>query len=296
MTERTHRFPRDGVDPFVTLKPLAFFPSDPTVHLDRHEFERATWSPSGPAVVSITWDEQEIRATVRGDGKEPIVERLPLLLGLDDDISSFPVGHHQLVDRLWRTFAGLRIGASHTLWHDAAWLVPGQRVATVDAARQWAEFVRSLGSDAPGTARVMLPPSADEVAKLPYHALHHCGIERRRAMTMITGARRLPRLSDMTDRPDDLRAAVERIPGFGPWMSTNIATMTCGAADEVVLRDYGQPSYVSWALAGERRGTDERMLELLEPFRGNRYRVIRLLHAGGVHAPRRGHRRPLRKW
>jgi hypothetical protein len=40
------------------------------------------------------------------------------------------------------------------------------------------------------------------------------------------------------------------------------------------------PHLVSSALAGERRGSDERMLELLEPYRGHRARVVRLLMAG----------------
>ena len=33
--------------------------------------------------------------------------------------------------------------------------------------------------------------------------------------------------------------------------------------------------------AGKRRGSDERMLKLLEPYRGHRARVVRLLMAGG---------------
>ncbi len=44
------------------------------------------------------------------------------------------------------------------------------------------------------------------------------------------------------------------------------------------------------ALAGEARGTDERMLELLAPFAGHRARAIRLIEAAGIHAPRRGPR------
>jgi len=52
---------------------------------------------------------------------------------------------------------------------------------------------------------------------------------------------------------------------------------------------------VSWALAGEPRGSDERMLDLLEPYRGHRARVLRLLLVGGVHQPRFGPRRPLRR-
>ena len=47
---------------------------------------------------------------------------------------------------------------------------------------------------------------------------------------------------------------------------------------------------VSWALAGEPRGSDERMLELLEPYRGQRGRAIRLLETSGIAAPRYGPR------
>ena len=38
-----------------------------------------------------------------------------------------------------------------------------------------------------------------------------------------------------------------------------------------------------WALAQEPRGTDERMLELLEPYRGQRGRVEVLLEVSGIH-------------
>jgi hypothetical protein len=51
---------------------------------------------------------------------------------------------------------------------------------------------------------------------------------------------------------------------------------------------------VSFALAGEPRGGDERMLELLAPFAGHRGRVTRLIEASGVRAPRRGPRMRLR--
>jgi hypothetical protein len=38
------------------------------------------------------------------------------------------------------------------------------------------------------------------------------------------------------------------------------------------------------------------MLELLEPYRGHRARVIRLLAAAGIMAPRFGPRMPLRRF
>jgi len=42
------------------------------------------------------------------------------------------------------------------------------------------------------------------------------------------------------------------------------------------------------------RSTDERMLELLDPYRGHRARVIRLLTISGITAPRFGPKQPLR--
>jgi hypothetical protein len=50
------------------------------------------------------------------------------------------------------------------------------------------------------------------------------------------------------------------------------------------------PNKVAWALAGEPRADDARMLELLEPYRGQRGRVQRLLEVGLVSAPRNGPR------
>ena len=54
--------------------------------------------------------------------------------------------------------------------------------------------------------------------------------------------------------------------------------------------DFHLPNLVAFALAGEPRGDDERMLELLEPYRGQRARVIRLLELSGIRAPRYGPR------
>jgi hypothetical protein len=59
----------------------------------------------------------------------------------------------------------------------------------------------------------------------------------------------------------------------------------------LVPGDLHLPHTVAWVLAGEERGSDLRMQELLEPYRGHRYRVICLLRLSGAHAPRRAPRR-----
>jgi 3-methyladenine DNA glycosylase/8-oxoguanine DNA glycosylase len=63
-----------------------------------------------------------------------------------------------------------------------------------------------------------------------------------------------------------------------------------GDADAVSVGDYHLPNLVAYALAGEPRADDARMLELLEPYRGHRGRVIRLVMAGGRSPPRYGPR------
>jgi len=74
-----------------------------------------------------------------------------------------------------------------------------------------------------------------------------------------------------------------------------VSVVALGDRDVVSLGDYHLPHQVSWALAGEARGSEARMLELLEPYRGHRARVIRLLTLGGIQAPRFGPRMRLRR-
>ena len=80
-----------------------------------------------------------------------------------------------------------------------------------------------------------------------------------------------------------------------------MAVRALGDDDAVSVGDFHIPNLVAWALAGEPRADDARMLELLEPYRGRRALVIRLLELSGLArtalraqaraAPYRGHLR-----
>ncbi len=80
------------------------------------------------------------------------------------------------------------------------------------------------------------------------------------------------------------------MPGIGPWTAAETVRIALGDPDAVSVGDYHIPNLVSWALAGEPRGTDERMLELLRPYEGQRARVVLLLELSGLGAPRYGPR------
>ncbi len=59
--------------------------------------------------------------------------------------------------------------------------------------------------------------------------------------------------------------------------------------------DYHIPKMIGWTLLG-RPVDDTGMLELLEPMRPHRHRVVRLLEASGLaYEPRRGARLPVQQ-
>lgn len=283
-----------AVDLDLTLAPLAMLPGDPTLRLARGRLDRATLTPEGPGTLTATWDTVARRAEVRthGPGAQWLAGQAPATLGLLDDPAGFAPDRGPLRD-LWRRYGGDRVGATGTLWHDLAWFVVQQRVARADAAAQWARLVRALGSPAPGVDGLLVPPSPQVVGRLAYEALHPLGIERQRATHLVEAARCAHRLHTRPDlAPATALATLGQVRGVGPWTLACLATVTYGSADTVVTGDSGIPSMVTWLLAGERRGDDARMLELLEPYRPHRYRVIRLAFAGRVHPPRRAPKAP----
>jgi 3-methyladenine DNA glycosylase/8-oxoguanine DNA glycosylase len=80
---------------------------------------------------------------------------------------------------------------------------------------------------------------------------------------------------------DEARRQLAAVRGCGPWTVEITMGFVLGDPDAVPTGDLHLPHEVSRELAGEPRGDDRRMLELLAPYRGNRFRVLRLLLAGG---------------
>ena len=140
-----------------------------------------------------------------------------------------------------------------------------------------------------------MPPSPPRLAALPYHEFHPLGVERKRAETIRRACSVASRLEEAAHLdPHSAEERLTEIPGIGRWTAAEVARVALGDADAVSLDDYNLPHLVSWVLAGERRGSDERMLELLEPYLGQRGRVARILEIAGPRPPRRGPRHRLR--
>jgi 3-methyladenine DNA glycosylase/8-oxoguanine DNA glycosylase len=130
---------------------------------------------------------------------------------------------------------------------------------------------------------------------LPYFELHGLGLEQRRAATLIRAAQRAAWLQAGAQAgPGVLSARLRSIAGIGVWTAAETRRAAIGDPDAVSVGDYHTPSLVSWVLAGEARADDDRMLELLEPYRGQRARIVRMLELSGVRPPAWGPRRRLR--
>ena len=83
------------------------------------------------------------------------------------------------------------------------------------------------------------------------------------------------------------------LPGVGVWTAAEVAQRAFGDADALSVGDYHIPKMIGWTLIG-RAVDDAGMLELLEPMRPHRHRVVRLLEVSGLaREPRRGPRLPV---
>jgi 3-methyladenine DNA glycosylase/8-oxoguanine DNA glycosylase len=271
--------------------------TDPCAIFAAGEFWFAARTPYGPATLRLGRVGADLQATAYGPGAAWIIERADAYAGLRDDLTAFPAlaAAHPLVKRLARTFAGVRMPATGLIFRRLLVAILEQKVTGKEAYRAYRSIVRHFGEPAPGPVELTLPPDPAAVAASPYWTFHPFGVEQRRTQALLRTALVAERLESCADSAEATRRLVA-IPGIGPWTAAEVVRTAYGDADAVSVGDYHIPNTVAWALAGEERGTDDRMLELLEPFRGHRGRVCDLLAAGGIGAPRRGPRIPVRSF
>jgi len=226
-----------------------------------------------------------------GSGSDLALATIPELLGSADDPSKL-TARDPVVARLLAGAPGsYRMTRTNSIWEHIVPTVLGQKVPTTSAMRSWQAILRRWGEPAPGPgpANLVLGPHPDRVAELAYHDLHPMNVERKRAGVIIAAARRHRALERALDKePDAARAHLQAIRGIGPWTASIVTQLGLGDPDSVIVGDYKLPSLVAWNMAGERAADDDRMLELLEPYRGQRARVQNLLKFGATKPPRHG--------
>jgi 3-methyladenine DNA glycosylase/8-oxoguanine DNA glycosylase len=287
MIERAHAL-RGPLDLATTLSPLAHGRGDRTIRVSHGEAWLAFRTPLGPATLRIVASDGSVVASAWGDGAAAALEGAPALLG-EEDRPERLVARHPVIRDLQRRHPGLRLPRTGRVFHSLLPTVLEQKVTGTEAFRAYAHLLRAYGEAAPGPGGLLLPPAPEVLAGLPYHAFHPLGVERRRADVIRRAAARAGWLEAGGSAPLAARRLAS-LQGIGPWSVAEVMRSAFGEPDAVSVGDYHIPNTVAWVLAGEPRGSDERMLELLEPYRGQRGRVQRLLEVGGLTAPRYGPR------
>jgi 3-methyladenine DNA glycosylase/8-oxoguanine DNA glycosylase len=135
-----------------------------------------------------------------------------------------------------------------------------------------------------------VPPPVDAWRRIPSWHWHAAGVDGKRSRTVLAACCVAGRLEQTAALPGREAAPVlQSLPGIGPWTAAEVVQRAHGCPDSVSVGDLHLPGLIGWALAGEPWADDARMLELLAPYAGHRYRAVRLVElacSGGLVPPR----------
>jgi len=298
-TDESRRCWRPGrpVALLTLLGPMRRGSGDPTFRVDATgTVWRAVLTPDGPSTTAlqVRADLSEVHARAWGPGAAWSLESLPDLLGAGDDPSGFEPAHPVLRDT-WRRHAGWRVPRTQRVLEALVPAVLEQKVTVRESYRAYRTLVRKYGEPAPGPVAhlvggLVVPPTATAWAHIPSWEWHRAGVDLSRSRTSVTAAASAGRLERLCTRPPaEAATRMRSLPGVGVWTAAEVGQRALGDADAVSVGDFHLASLVGTALVGE-RVDDDAMLELLEPYRGHRYRAVRMIELAGIGYERHGPR------
>jgi 3-methyladenine DNA glycosylase/8-oxoguanine DNA glycosylase len=240
---------------------------------------QAARTPRGAVTLRLATAGGAARVSAWGAGAGWALERAEAILGLGDEPGAFrpPPGPLATLARRGR---GMHLVRTPWVFDVLCQFVLQQRVSFRDAARAHRRLTAARGEAAPGPPGLLLPLAPRDWLRLSSEDFRRAGIDGQRARHLRAAARQARAVDSTFARERaEAQALLGAIPGCGPWTVGMVAGFALGDPDAVPVGDLHLPSTVARALAGEPRADDTRMLELLEPYRGHRFRLIRLLLA-----------------
>jgi len=267
---------------------------DPTYRVlgdGRHA--RGIRTPVGLAslVVSTDIGAGAVSADAWGPGADWVLDRLPRMLGADDDPTGF-APPPQLAEA-WRHHRNWRLGTTDLVMESLVPTIIEQKVTGQEAFAGFRRLVHRYGEVAPGPGAdhgLRLQPSAERLRAIPSWEWLHLHIDPARSRTVVRAAQ----VADALERTtclDHVEAdrRLRSLPGVGVWTSAEVRVRAHGDPDAVSFGDYHVAKDIGWALTG-RAVDDGELATLLEQWRPQRYRVQALLGLAGHRRPRRGPR------
>ena len=281
------------IDLALVLGTLPRGQTDPVCRqLGRQQFWLTGGTPLGPGSLQVQRRGSDIVGEAWGPGAQWFLQRMPLLLGDNDDPGGFQPAGGTVIAQQWRRHGHhWRVPASGLVRESAILAVLEQKVTGIESRRAWYQLCRDFGEPAPGPApaRMHVVPDRQTLISIPSWWWRRAGVDHHRAATLI----RVARQGLAPDDPDDARRRLAAIPGIGPWSLAEIGCRAFGDPDAVSIGDFHLANVIGYALTGRPRSTDDQLLELLAPFAGHRYRAVRMIELSGVKPPRYGPRATL---
>ncbi len=251
---------------------------------------RAVRTPEGVGTIALRQEQGAIRASAWGEGAAWLIDQVPALCGAHDDDAGFDTSRHPLIADAARHNPGLRIGRSDLLADALISAILEQKVTAIQAFHAWRDLIYWHGERAPGPRRLWVAPALATWRTIPSWDWHRAGVEPPQSRAAVTAAasglqERLFAAADGAER----ERLLTTVRGIGAWTAAEVRIRTFGDPDAVSFGDFHLAHEVGYALTGS-RVDDDGMRELLEPWAGQRQRVIRLIFASGVIEPRRAPR------
>jgi 3-methyladenine DNA glycosylase/8-oxoguanine DNA glycosylase len=251
---------------------------------------RAEPGPCGPLIFDAVQRGEQVDVQVWGpaatppDAREAALEAARAWIGWRDhipDLVAVTAGHPAL-QRAARLIGAVRLSRLPRVGEAVGRAVLGQLVQGVESARSAAQLAAAVGQ--PASRDLWCWPMPAALGRTPAHAMRRCGISMRGATALHLSALDDPRLEHVRDDFAALDRRLRAIRGIGVWTSAE-TRLALGDPDAVSVGDYNLPATVCHALARTPLDacTDELMLELLEPYRGQRGRVIQLVVRAARH-------------
>jgi 3-methyladenine DNA glycosylase/8-oxoguanine DNA glycosylase len=245
---------------------------DPTCHKAEGLFVKAFWTPEGEVTLALRQvvGQPKLEWQAWGAGQAWLKANWEQAQWLVPQDGPFAGPVHPLVAALDRQLRGLRVVPVPWAFDTLIAYVLQQRVSYAEAARSYA--LLSQKRRAPGPMSLCMPMQAEE---LTLSQICSKGVDEKRAATLL----RLPPLEShfATSSPSEIEPRLLQVRGLGPWTVQSVLGQGLGRPDSVPTGDLHFPHLVSWKLEGVRFSHDQRMLELLQPYRPARYRALRLL-------------------
>lgn len=282
--------PPFSVDLRHTLAPLQRGEDDPALRFAPDgTIWRATWTPAGPATLALRGDGHRIEARAWGDGADAALEQLPALTGCLDTPHDLAAGHTAVAAAAQR-FAGLRLARTGAVFDAALAAVLARRLTRFEAHRAHRLLTTDYGTPAPGPGGLRLAPDAEVLGAVPYFELQVRGVDSVHADTIARLCAHRAAIEALAGRPSaEAQAALLNLRGIDAGIAAAAALEALADPDAVPLGDPELAQLVTAAIGGEPSAHDGPLLEALEPWHGQRGRVVRLLQAAAAAPTPSGH-------